>query len=132
MGAPQSAPYSQASSHPLPAESPCCGSITRGHPDLALPLAGWIGVTVMPQHAQGCSPCVEASFQAAPVLIDLDLQLGHRRLGGGSALAYPFPVPSLQTPIGSLPLTGSASKRAMPLGSWMSRQSRVGPMNSKV
>ncbi len=30
MGAPQSAPYAQASSHPLPAESPWCGSITRG------------------------------------------------------------------------------------------------------
>lgn len=42
------------------------------------------------------------------------------------------PVQILQTPIGSLPLTGSASRRAMPLGSWMSRQSRVGPMNSKV
>jgi len=62
----------------------------------------------------------------------LDLQLGPRRLSGGPARGHPLPVPSHQTPIGSLHLTGSASRRAMPLGSWMSRQSRVGPMNSKV
>lgn len=78
------------------------------------------------------SPCSQAPPPAAPDLIDLPLQLGHRRLSGGPARRHPFPVPSLQIPIGSLPLTGSASRRAMPLGSWMSRQSRVGPMNSKV
>ena len=78
------------------------------------------------------SPYSQAPSPAAPGLFDPHLQLGHRRLPGGPARGHPFPVPSLQTPIGSLPLTGSASRRAMPLGSWMSRQSRVGPMNSKV
>ena len=71
-------------------------------------------------------------LQAAPDLLDLDLQLAHRRLSGGPSRGHPFPGSYLQTPIGSLPLTGSASRRAMPLGSWMSRQSRLGPMNSMV
>ncbi len=72
------------------------------------------------------TPSVAASLPAAaPGLFDPDLQLGHRRLPGGPAGGHPFPVPTLQTPIGSLPLTGSASRQAIPLGSWMSRQSRV-------
>lgn len=37
-----------------------------------------------------------------------------------------------QIPIGSLSFTGSASRRAIPLGSWLSRPSRIGPMNSMV
>ena len=103
-----------------------CGSITRGHRDWALP---WLAGSAPPlcrSVVWGCSPLVDASFQAAPDLLDLDRQLGHRRLSGGPARGHPFPMPSLQTPIGSLPLTGSASRRAMPLGSWMSKQSREG------
>ena len=64
--------------------------------------------------------------QPQDCLFDPDLQLRHRRLPGGPAGGHPFPVPILQTPIGSLPLTGSASRRAIPLGSWMFRQTRVG------
>ena len=80
--------------------------------------------------AEACSgvppPVVVAPPPAAPGLFDPDLQLGHRRLSDGPARGGPFPVPSLQAPIGSLPFTGSASRRAIPLGSWMSRQSRLG------
>ena len=43
-------------------------------------LAGWIGATAVSKRAQGCSPLVDASFQAAPDLIDVHLQLGHREV----------------------------------------------------
>ena len=127
------APLAPWRSPTLLSRTACWGSIARWSPCSQAP--PWLAGSAPPlcrSVVWGCSPLVDASFQAAPDLFDLDLQLGPRRLSGGPTRGHPFPVPSLQTPIGSLPLTGSASRRAMPLGSWMSRQSRVGPMNSKV
>ena len=90
-------------------------------------LWGRLAPSLLAAAAPGSPPSVVAAPlpAAAPGLFDPDLQLGHRRLPGGPAGGHPSLVPILQTPIGSLPLTVSANRRAIPLGTWMSRQSRV-------
>ncbi len=71
-------------------------------------------------------------FAPLPGSLRLPEELLWRLLLEALPLRPLHPQPLAQTAIGSCPFTGSVSSRAIALGTWISRYSSAGPINSSV